>query len=102
MDIVVKYCGGCNCQIDRSRILTDIQEKLDPGDRLITDPSGAPYAIGLLACGCTSACAWKPEVAALAGKWVTLAGKTLDSREFPEEELAAVAVQRINEIKKGG
>ncbi|MEN6467789.1 MAG: enoyl-CoA hydratase/isomerase family protein [Smithella sp.] len=102
MDIVVKYCGGCNCQIDRSKIIKDIASFLGPDDHLSTDNSFAPFAAGILACGCRSACAWKPETAALAKRWVILAGKSVDSRDLPEEKLTAAVSQKILKIKDGG
>lgn len=102
MNIVVKYCGGCNCQIDRSKIIKDIENSLGPDDHFSTDTAGAPFEAGILACGCHSACAWKPETVALAKHWVILAGKTVDRRDLPEEELAAVVIQKIKDMKGGG
>ncbi len=102
MKIVVKYCGGCNCQIDRSSVISKIKDLLRPDVQLTADTAGAPFASGILACGCPTACAWKPEAAALAEHWVILAGNTVDSRELPEGELAATVVQKIKEINNGG
>ncbi len=96
MDIVVKYCGGCNCQIDRSRIIKDVLSLLKTGDRLTTDDSGAPFGAGILVCGCPSACARKPELDLLAGRWVVIAGKTVDARDLPEDKLAGAVVEKIH------
>lgn len=95
MDIFVKYCGGCNCQIDRSKIIKDVESLLKTGDHLTTDPSGAPFDAGILACGCPSACARKPELDGLARRWVVIAGKTVDARDLPEDKLAYAVVEKI-------
>lgn len=102
MDIIVKYCGGCNCQIDRSRIVTDIENSLEAGHHLTSDANAGPYETGILVCGCPAACARKPELDGLASRWIVIAGKTVDIREMPEERIAAAVVQIIREIKDGG
>lgn len=95
MDILVKYCGGCNCQIDRSRIIKDIESLLETDDHLVTDVSGVPFDAGILVCGCPTACAQTPELKDLTVRWVVIAGKTVDSRELPEDALAGVVVEKI-------
>ncbi len=101
MDIVVKYCGGCNCQIDRSKIIKDIEIPLGADHHVTTDAAAEPYEAGILICGCPAACARKPELDGLAKRWVVIAGKTVDSRELPEERIAAAVVQIIKEIING-
>jgi len=102
LNIVVKYCGGCNCQIDRSKIILEIESALKPGHQLTTDTSGLPFRAGILVCGCQVACARKPELIGLAKVWTVIAGKTIDSRELAEEGLARAVVQNIREINNGG
>ena len=102
MDIVVKYCGGCNCQIDRSKIINDIGSSIETGHRVTTDSSVGPFEAGILICGCPVACARKPELDDLAKRWIVIAGKTVDIRELPEERIAAAVVQIIKEIENGG
>lgn len=98
MDIVVKYCGGCNCQIDRSKIIKDIENPLGADHHVTTDAAAGPYAAGILVCGCPTACARQPELAGLASRWVVIAGKTVDTRDLPEERIAAAVVQIMKEI----
>ena len=102
MDIVVKYCGGCNCQIDRSKIIKDIENPLGTDHHVTTDVAAGPYETGILICGCPAACARKPELDGLAKRWVVIAGQTVDTRELPEERIAAAVVQIIKEIINGG
>lgn len=102
MDIFVRYCGGCNCQMDRSKLVSDVQDLLGPEDRLTMDPSGAPYAAGFLVCGCSSACAWSPEISNWARHWVVVAGKTVNALEMTEDRLAEAVAGEIKTMKRRG
>jgi len=101
LDIVVKYCGGCNCQIDRSKIIKDIENLLETDHHVTTDVVAGPYETGILICGCPAACARKAELDGLAKRWVVIAGQTVDTRELPQERIAAAVVQIIREIMNG-
>jgi hypothetical protein len=102
LDIVVKYCGGCNCQIDRSKIIKDIASSLGSGYQIMTDISFAPFGAGILVCGCSSACARKKELDELTGHWTVIAGKTIDFRELPEDRLASAVIEKIKGMKREG
>lgn len=95
MNIIVKYCGGCNCQIDRSAAVKKIENSLGADCQFTTATDGGPFDAGILVCGCPSACARKPELTDLTGNWVVIAGKTVDTRELPEEDIPAAVVRKI-------
>jgi len=99
LDILVKYCGGCNCQIDRSKIIGDIESSMGPGYHFTSDTSGAPFSAGILVCGCSSACARKKELDELTGYWTVIAGKAVDSKELPEDRLASAVIEKIKGIE---
>ena len=99
MDIVVKYCGGCNSQIDRLKIIRNVESSLADGYQFTDDPCGKFFDIGILVCGCPAACARKPDLVNLAGDWIVVAGKTADLLEMPEGELSEAIVQRIKAKK---
>lgn len=102
MDIVVKYCGGCNCQIDRSKIIQDVASSLGSGYRLITDTSFTPYGAGILVCGCSSACARKKELDEITGHWTVIAGKAVDFLEMKEDQMAEAIARMIDKMRKRG
>jgi enoyl-CoA hydratase/carnithine racemase len=102
LDIVVKYCGGCNSQIDRLKIIRNVEKSLADGYQFTDNPSGKPFDFGILLFGCPAACARKPELLDLAGDWIVVAGKTIDSLEIPGDELSEAIVQTINKIRTGG
>ncbi len=97
--MVVKYCGGCNCQIDRAAVVREIEQALPSGFRLMSGPQDAAADAGILVCGCASACAWKPELQAQAKRWITIGGKTVDSREMPENAIARAVVAKLTQGK---
>ncbi len=93
--IGIKYCGGCNPVIDRSSLVSEIGKLLPPEYVLTTDKSSQPWDIGILICGCSAACADKPDVKNLARKWIFVAGNSIDLQNFPQDKMADVIVKEI-------
>ena len=81
-------------------MVSDVQNALGPEDRLTTDSAGAPYAVGLLVCGCPAACAWNSEITDRARRWVIVAGKTVNTRELTEDRLAEAVAGEIKAMKR--
>jgi hypothetical protein len=95
--IGVKFCGGCNPQIDRSALLKELKAKLPAGYQLVTGSPAETWDKALLVCGCSAACADRPEVRKLSRDWVLVSGPMVDSREVPEKDLPRVLLERILE-----
>jgi 3-hydroxyacyl-[acyl-carrier-protein] dehydratase len=93
--IGVKYCGGCNPQIDRSGLVEEIRRRLPPEFRLGTDRPEQPREKALLVCGCPIACADRPEVRRLARRWIRIGGATVDRESVPAEKMAEVVIGKI-------
>jgi len=98
--IGVKYCGGCNPVIDRSRLISEIGKLLLPEYVLTTDKSSNPWDIGILVCGCLATCADKPVVENLARQWIFVAGNSVDLNNLQEEKMADIIVKKIFALKK--
>jgi hypothetical protein len=98
--IGVKYCGGCNPVIDRSRLISEIGKLLLPEYVLTTDKSSNPWDIGILVCGCLATCADKPVVKNLARQWISVAGNSVDLNNLQEEKMADIIVKKIFALKK--
>jgi len=96
--IVIKYCGGCNPHIDRTKLVQKISELL-PQYRFTAEQS-AQWDIGIMVCGCPTACADKPESKNLARKWIVVAGNSVDLEKVTEEKLAEMIVDRILKSSK--
>jgi hypothetical protein len=97
--IGVKYCGGCNPQIDRSGLVEEIKKSLPPEFRLSTDRTSHPWETAILVCGCPIACANRPEVRSLAGNWIRVGGATIDLESAPADGMAEVIIQKIKKLK---
>ena len=93
--IGVKYCGGCNPQIDRSGLVEEIKKSLPPEFRLSTDQPPHPWETAILICGCPIACADRPEVRSLARNWIRVGGATIDLESVPAERMAEVIIKKI-------
>jgi hypothetical protein len=93
--IGIKYCGGCNPLIDRAKLAMEIEKLLPPEYSLTTEQYANPWDIGIMICGCPTACVDKPAVRGLARKWIIVAGKSIDLDNVPEEKLTAVVVRKI-------
>jgi hypothetical protein len=94
--IGIKYCGGCNPHIDRTKLVQEIK-KLLPPEFVFTTVHSSVWDIGILVCGCPAACAEKPEFKNLARKWIIVAGNSVDLDDAPEEKLAVIVASKIKE-----
>ena len=95
IDIGIKYCGGCNPHIDRAKLALEIEKLLPPEYSLTTDQTFNSWALGILICGCPTACADKPEFKNLARKWIVVAGNSVDLNSAPKEVLADIVVRKL-------
>ncbi len=69
MNIAVKYCGGCNCQFERSTI-TEKLEREFPDLKFIYFPEQGTYDFALSICGCSRKCAKHKVIEGKYGKVV--------------------------------
>lgn len=96
MELVgLKYCGGCNPQIDRSALVEEINKLLPPGRQLATEQSAEPWEKAVLVCGCPTACADKPTLRRLAKQWIRVSGQMIDFEGVPEDQMAAIIARKI-------
>ena len=96
----IKYCGGCNPLIDRAKLALEIEKLLPTEYSLSTDQTFNLWDIGILICGCSTACVDKPDVRGLARKWIVIAGNSVDLDNESEEELADIVVQKLKKLKE--
>ncbi|MDD5525331.1 MAG: hypothetical protein PHV90_08840, partial [Smithella sp.] len=93
--ISIKYCGGCNPIIDRAKLVREIEKLLPPECGLSKDQSSNNWDVGILVCGCLTACADKPDFKNIARKWIIVAGYSVDLDNAPEEKLADIVSDKI-------
>jgi len=96
--IGVRYCGGCNPQIDRSRIVMDLREglkKMGPKVDLTTEKERAVDII-LLVNGCMHACLDEKQIKSDRGhSLISVRGEMVDDQYVEEGDIVKILIQRI-------
>jgi 3-hydroxyacyl-[acyl-carrier-protein] dehydratase len=98
--IGIKYCGGCDPIIDRKKLVQEIKRLLPPEFILADNKINDQWDIGIVVCGCPTACANMPDVKDLACKWIIVAGNSVDLDDAPEEKLAAIVARKMKKLKE--
>ena len=96
--IGVRYCGGCNPQIDRSRIVMDLRGGLKKiGVEVdITTEKERPVDMVLLVSGCKHACLDAKQVESDRGRPViSVRGEMVDDQYVEEDDIVKILIQRI-------
>ncbi len=93
--IGIKYCGGCNPVVDREKLVQEIKKSLPPEFMLAENHTHDQWDIGILVCGCLTACADKPDFKNLAQKWIIVAGNSVDHSSVSEKELADIVLRKL-------
>jgi len=92
--IYVKFCGGCNPVIDRNELVRSLANRLPSGYDLSTDLN-QNFEIGIIVCGCKTACADRADVKCSASYWIVAAGETVDLAPVSENIMADVIADLI-------
>jgi hypothetical protein len=80
-------------------LVQEIEKILLPEFILSTGKTKEQWDIGILVCGCLTACAEKPEFKNLACKRIVIAGTSIDQNNAPEEKLAAIVARKMKDDK---
>jgi len=99
--IGVKYCGGCNPHVDRSRFVDELKKKLAGDLSLDIGCSMEKWELGVLVCGYPAVCADVLETRSLALEWIVVSGPHVDLESVSESELATVVALKIKEFFEG-
>lgn len=95
--ILLKYCGGCNPVINRSKIVDEVKRGLPPGMTLISKNVSEKAELGIMMCGCSSACLVRDEIRQLANKWIIVSGNHVDFFPVDNDKLSAYIIQRVHD-----
>ena len=93
--IFVKFCGGCNPLVDRTTLVGRIERILPADCRLVTAGKEDGFALGILVCGCPSACADRSETRRMAHHWIAITGPAVDAEPVAENFLAEFVAGKI-------
>lgn len=86
--IGIKFCGGCNPLIERSEVADELKSILPEGFAFDNNAPSGRWDIGILICGCHTACADRPELRSLAATWILVSGPTVDRHSVSVEDIA--------------
>jgi hypothetical protein len=96
--ICVWYCGGCNPQIDRSRIVLELREGLQKMGLKVdfTSERERPVDLALLVNGCKHACLEAKNPKAGRGHHgISVRGEMVDDQYVEEGDISKILIQRI-------
>lgn len=99
--IGLRYCGGCNPQIDRSGIVNDLRENLRTmGLEADLIPEGEkPVDVVLLVNGCRHACLEKEYPESGRGcPVISLRGEMVDDQDVAEGDIVKVLIARLGSL----
>lgn len=99
--VAVKYCGGCNPQIERSGFVDELGKELDGEIHLTVDYGAEEFELGVMVCGCPVACANRPGKRAAVQNWIVVAGAAVDTATMHENKLPEFVALKIREFFQG-
>ncbi|MGR6835735.1 hypothetical protein [Syntrophomonas erecta] len=98
MKLRVKYCGGCNPNINRSQLVQEVISRLKEVTDVELVNDGAD--IGLIIGGCSVCCVNIFEIEDQAASWIVVGGSLLDQVQVPTHHLPHLICTKI--LRKGG
>jgi hypothetical protein len=54
--VLLKYCGGCNPTINRSKIIAEVKRGLPPDVELVSKTEDQVAEVGIMMSGCSTTC----------------------------------------------
>ena len=102
-NVRVRYCGGCNPEIDRGRLVKELEAHNRADGDVVTFVGRAEVGdLLLLINGCPRACLEEDDPGlGQTGKWISVQGERVDLEAVPEEELSHVVWQKIKTMRAG-
>jgi len=98
MRLRIKYCGGCNPSINRSKLVNQVLDEVRSMTNIEIVNDAAD--VGLVVAGCPVCCVNVQEIEDQADQWVIVGGNTVDHIQFPVDKLPEITLQKI--LEKGG
>lgn len=95
MKLRIKYCGGCNPNINRSQLAQNVINRLEAltDVAIVSDQAD----VGLILGGCSVCCVNKAEIETQALNWVVVGGNMVDAKEVAASQLTDLVCRHIME-----
>ncbi len=91
MKVGIKYCGGCNPNIDRTILTKRLREILEPDTYVFEFFDLQNCEVVLVINGCSVGCVEVPK----SKKTIIVYGSEIDGRQYQEEMLPHEIVRRL-------
>ena len=93
--VLLKYCGGCNPDIDRSNIISEVKRGLPPDTELVSKTTAEKAEIGIMMSGCTTTCLERDDIRQLAKQWIIVSGNNVNYFPIDNDKLAGQIIRKI-------
>ena len=93
MKLRIKYCGGCNPIINRSRLVNQVKDELQKKTNIEIVDKDAD--VGLLVGGCQVCCPNLSQIEDQAKQWVIVGGNLVDYLPVSIDQLPAKVAEKI-------
>ncbi|NLU50888.1 MAG: hypothetical protein GXX09_10905 [Syntrophomonadaceae bacterium] len=98
MKLRIKFCGGCNPIINRSKLVKAIKDEL--GRAVNFEIVEQQADVGLIVGGCPVCCVNLSQIEDQARHWVVVGGYLLDHKQIPVDQLPQKVTEKL--LEKGG
>lgn len=96
LTVLVRYCGGCNPEIDRASIVNRLKAIFEEVGMQVTFCKDPPADRLFLVNGCPRACLEEEyQVKADLTRFVSVEGSNLDHRPVPVDDLPRAVLEKI-------
>ena len=93
MKLRIKYCGGCNPIINRSKLVAAVRKELSKSvDVEVVDKDAD---VGLLVGGCQVCCPNLSQIEDQARQWVIVGGNLVDHLPVSIDQLPKIVAEKI-------
>ena len=95
MTVSIKFCGGCNPRIDRTRVAEELKNYLlICGADVVYNKFEADFIVFIS--GCSASCASRGAASGQTA-YTVIAGMSIDSLTVAEDELTKLAIEKVRD-----
>ncbi|NLB87692.1 MAG: hypothetical protein GX790_00450 [Syntrophomonadaceae bacterium] len=95
MKLRIKYCGGCNPNINRTKLVKEVLDRLK--DKTNVEVVNDKADVGLIVGGCSVCCVNLSEIEDQAAIWVVVGGNLVDYYQVSSDQLPDAVTKKICE-----
>jgi len=93
--VLLKYCGGCNPDINRSKIIAEVKRGLPPDVELVSKTTDEVTEVGIMMSGCSTTCLDREDVRKQAKQWIAVGGNNVNYFPVENDQLADQIIKKI-------